>query len=774
MKAVVLTGVEAPRLHPLTWDRPKAMLPLFGKRLLDHTLSWLKGNGITEVYLAAQQDPGSFQKYSAQLSAPEWKVTCFKGGDLAELARLADCTGDEPLLLVDGPVLCDFWLDGVAEFHRSHGGQATMVLYRHPAPLDYDLVLTGQDGRVRQIIQRPGWSQVVSSTVATGIFLLEPKALALAAEEECVPGLDLILRLLQAQAGVYACVPKGYWADIRDGISYLNCVEDCLNGRCHLDMGLPERKRGVWSEAPLPEGVQLIPPCWIGGGVSIGAGSLIGPHTVLESGSIVGSRCLIQRAYLQGARVEEGATLYGTILAPNAHVRRQGVLNDGTMMGEGAKLGEGAAVMEGIKIWPGREVPPGTRLLRSLTEGREKISLRFLQEGVAQGVIGEDLEPERLVLLGSILGSEGTIGLGYCGGQGAAMLARAAGSGVTAAGGQVLAHELRFPAGGAWLARQYELPVSLFVAQDRERAEVYLFGADGLPLSGERTRQLEEILLRGERTHVPAGRVGGWEHLTCATGQYLEQAAQSVNTRLTPIRPFPVSIPQDSPADRALAEVLRRMGCKVLRDEQTGIPAFYASQGGFALGAREEKGVPLSPERLLTLVCMLELEEGDGRVAVPPSAPAAIEVAAAGFGGQVLRLGRDGEEARSLYAAQPWLRDACFAAARLCARLGVTGETLSSLDGKAPRFATARRDVPVTGSGGQVIEALAAEERDCRPAGDGVRLRTGTGWVYIAPGKRRPALRVIAECSDLELAEELCGFYAQKLGRLDRNLMSAK
>ena len=67
MKAVVLTGVEAPRLHPLTWDRPKAMLPLFGKRLLDHTLSWLKGNRITEVYLAAQQDPGSFQKYSAQL-----------------------------------------------------------------------------------------------------------------------------------------------------------------------------------------------------------------------------------------------------------------------------------------------------------------------------------------------------------------------------------------------------------------------------------------------------------------------------------------------------------------------------------------------------------------------------------------------------------------------------------------------------------------------------------------------------------------------------------
>ena len=44
----------------------------------------------------------------------------------------------------------------------------------------------------------------------------------------------------------------------------------------------------------------------------------------------------------------------------------------------------------------------------------------------------------------------------------------------------------------------------------------------------------------------------------------------------------------------------------------------------------------------------------------------------------------------------------------------------------------------------------------------------------LLPLKQRPVLRVVAECSDLELAEELCGFYARKVARLDRNLSAGK
>src|SRR5215203_3419239 len=49
MKALVLAAGQGTRLSHLTHNRPKAMLPLGGKPLLEHTLRWLRDAGITDV-----------------------------------------------------------------------------------------------------------------------------------------------------------------------------------------------------------------------------------------------------------------------------------------------------------------------------------------------------------------------------------------------------------------------------------------------------------------------------------------------------------------------------------------------------------------------------------------------------------------------------------------------------------------------------------------------------------------------------------------------------
>ena len=71
--------------------------------------------------------------------------------------------------------------------------------------------------------------------------------------------------------------------------------------------------------------------------------------------------------------------------------------------------------------------------------------------------------------IGGVLGCEGKVGLGYWGGNGARMLAQAAASGIAAAGGTPLAHDLECAAQAAWLAEHHQIPVSLF------------FGAGGGP-----------------------------------------------------------------------------------------------------------------------------------------------------------------------------------------------------------------------------------------------------------------------------------------------------
>ena len=88
---------------------------------------------------------------------------------------------------------------------------------------------------------------------------------------------------------------------------------------------------------------------------------------------------------------------------------------------------------------------------------------------------------------------------------------------------------------------------------------------------------------------------------------------------------------------------------------------------------------------------------------------------------------------------------------------------------RTPRFSAWRREVPILSDRGRVMQALARENAR-EPSGEGLRMRTGNGWVYLTPMARRSALRIVAEGPDLELAAELCDFYAGRTAELDRAL----
>jgi len=281
-----------------------------------------------------------------------------------------------------------------------------------------------------------------------------------------------------------------------------------------------------------------------------------------------------------------------------------------------------------------------------------------------------------------------------------------------------------------------------------------------------RERKLEYALLQGEGAHT--GQIGSCERLPTGPGDYAKDAARRSALRQMGLRGLQVAVTGQTPADRAVQMVLEELGCQVSDQWRRGIPAFTASHGGLRLSARDESGALLSSQQLLAMVALVELENGGGRLAVTDDASAAIELIAAGFEKKVLRLGADGEEARRLYRALPWLRDAAFAAGRLCARMAVTGERLEQLSAKTPRFASWKREVPVSRDRGEVMRELAVQAGKDAAAGQGLRLRSRGGWVYLVPLTRRAAVKVVAEGPDLEMAAELCDFYVGQVVKLDR------
>ena len=773
MKAVIMAGGEGTRLRPLSLGRPKPMTPLLGRPVMEHIIALLNGHGITDICVTLCYKPQAVMDYFGDGEKFGVRLTYFVEEEpLGTAGSVKNCMGHlgrEDFLVISGDCVCDLDLKQLMDFHRERGAAATLALYAHETPLEYGLVVTDEAGRVERFVEKPSWGQVITNRINTGIYLLSPAAMDRVPEKGAFDfGKDLFPALLKEGAPLYGCPLEGYWCDMGDCKAYLDCVCDALSGKVRLDMSLPQRSPGVWAAEPVPSGVTLVPPCWIDRGVMLGAGSLIGPHAALGRGAAVEEKSMVQRSVLlEGARVGPRATLYGAILCREAAARRGTVLNEGAVLGENALAQEGAVLLENVKLWPGQTAPAGAQLAHSITSGSQKGTLRFGDGGVIQGVLGEDLGPEALMALGSALGAEGTVGMGCSDHPGARMLARAAAAGAAAAGGHTLTHGLATPVQGAWVARIRKLPVSLFVEAQGEKIFLHLFDDRGLPLGRARERKLEHALLQGEARRVHGDQVGELARLDLSEGQWAQWVAREAALGRHALRRVTVAAGKATPADRAIRAALTALGCHVEDSWRPGIPAFFGERGGFFLKAQDEKGALLDPGQLLALATLIEMENGGGKVAVPAGASAAVELVAAGYGGSVLRLDRDGEEARSLYAALPWLRSAPSAAVRICARMGTSGQTLEALMSKTPRFHVWRREVPLTSDRGRVMQALAREQVRA-VQGEGLRVRTGSGWVYLAPLTRRSALRVVAEGPDLELAAELCDFYAGRAAELDR------
>lgn len=775
MKAVIMAGGEGTRLRPLSLGSPKPMTPLLGRPVMEHIISLLRRHGVHDICVTLYYKPQAVMDYFGGGDRLGVRLTYFiEEEPLGTAGSVKNCVshmGTEDFLVISGDCVCDLDLSRLMEIHRERGAQATLGLYRHSAPLEYGLVLTDGEGRVERFVEKPAWGQVLTDQINTGIYVLSPAAM------ERVPqgtvwdfGKDLFPTLLREGAPVYGLPLEGYWCDMGDCKAYLDCACDALSGKIKLDMGLPKREAGVWSAQPLPQGLNLVPPCWIGEGVSLGEGCLIGPHTVLDKGARVGKRAMVQRSILlENASAGDRTTLYGAILCKDASVRKGAVLNEGAVLGENALAEEGSTLLERVKLWPGQTAPAACRLARSITSGSQKGVLRFGDSGVIRGILGEDMGPEALLTLGSVLGAEGQVGIGCSPTPGAGMLARAAAVGAAAAGSEVLTHSLTSPVQGAGLAAMHRLPVSLFVEERENIVYLHLFDSSGLSLGRVRERKLENSLLQGEVRRTRGDKVGRLRQLDVSAEQWGRWTVERAGLRRPSLRRVTVAVGDATPEDRCLRTALSCLGCRLEKEWRPGIVAFQAQRGGFSLTAQDERGALTDPGQLLALLTLIEMENGSGKVAVPAGASAAVELVAAGYGGAVLRLDRDGEQAARLYASQPWLRQAPAAAVRICARMAISGQKLEALVAKTPRFSAWRREVPLTSDRGKVMQAL-AREQSRQSDGEGLRLRTGSGWVYLTPMARRSALRVIAEGPDLELAAELCDFYAGRAAELDRTI----
>jgi len=151
MKAMVLAAGRGSRLHPLTDSRPKALVEVAGRCLLEHVLRRLAGAGVTEVIINLHhlggQIPPFLEKHGCfglgRVVYSEEASLLGTGGGLKQAAWFFD--DGQPFLLHNVDVLSDIDLGALLQVHRESGALASLAVMARPTsrPLCFDA-----DGRL--------------------------------------------------------------------------------------------------------------------------------------------------------------------------------------------------------------------------------------------------------------------------------------------------------------------------------------------------------------------------------------------------------------------------------------------------------------------------------------------------------------------------------------------------------------------------------------------------------------------------------------------------
>ena len=538
MKAVVMAGGEGSRLRPLTIRRPKPMVPIAGKPVMEHILNLLKRHGITEVVVTVQYLASSIEDYFGSGSQLGMRIT-YSREDVplgtAGSVKNAEEQLTEPFLVISGDALTDYNLTDLIQYHNDKKSLATLLLAHVPNPLEYGVIITNEDGHITQFLEKPSWGEVFSDTINTGIFMLDPKVLTYFEKDKPFDfSQELFPSMLKQGDPIYGYVtPSGYWCDVGNLSEYMRANADVLQG--HVDIEIPAKDIGgnIWCEegVEIDEGAQLYGPIYLGHDCKVRSGAIIHGPSMIGSYTIVDERAQVDRSIVwNNSYVGDRAELRGAIVGTSTNIKGKAVMFEGSVIGDNSIVQDSAIIQPNVKIWPDKEIEAGAVVNTSIIWGSQGRRGLFSRYGVS-GLVNVDLTPEFATKLGAVYGALLPKGSMVCLNRDAhrtsRMIKRGINAGMPSAGinvndiNQVPLPVMRYFIRNTGSAGGVHVSVSPF---DQRVVDVKIFDHTGLDINKTTERKLENLFFREDFRRVYLDEIGAIEVLSNADvlGRYLE------------------------------------------------------------------------------------------------------------------------------------------------------------------------------------------------------------------------------------------------------------
>ncbi|PKQ28931.1 MAG: mannose-1-phosphate guanyltransferase [Candidatus Anoxymicrobium japonicum] len=810
MLAVVMAGGQGTRLRPLTGNQPKPMVHVVNKPLMEHTIELLKRHACTDIVVTLQFLPTLITNYfgdGSDFGVNMSHVTEESPLGTAGSVRNARALLDRTFLVISGDALTDIDLAAAVDFHRERGAIATIVLKKAPNPLDFGLVTTSADGKIERFLEKPGWGEVFSDTINTGIYIIEPEALDMIPDDRPYDfSKELFPLMLENGFPLFGYVAEGYWTDIGNLEQYHAAHRDILEGLVDIKVPGHKLENNIWlgDGAEIDDSVNLSGPLLIGNHVKIESDSKIREYTVIGNNVVVKRDNFLHRSIIMdNTYIGPSCHIRGSVLARNCDIKSGVRIDEGAVLGNDCLVGDNAIINHGILIYPFKTVDSGATINSSIIWESRGMRSMFGKHGIS-GLLNVDITPEMAVKIGMAYGStlpvNAQVVTSRDGTRSARIIKRALMAGINASG--VHCRDLEVSA----------VPVNRFTVKshsdqggvdtrtnerDSQWIDINFFDEEGGDLDPNAQRKIESIYSRNNFRRAFLDELGEIYYPARAREAYAHAVEEKLDTGAIQDANFKVVFDYGyGAASLIMPGLLGKLGCEVLSlnaytDEKRLITArprreeslkrlgdvtlsFKADLGLFFDNAAERLAVVTDAGGILAgsnlLVTMVELvtryTKPPGKIAIPVNQPWVIEEIAGSRGFEITRtrLDRSGimtcaradgvifagsGDGGFVFPGFMPVYDAMMTFAKLLEMLAHAGEPLSSLQATVPGFTLMRREVLMSWENkGTVMRVLLeTHQDDVIDSTDGIKISYDGGrrWALVLPDPQEPVLHLYAE-----------------------------
>ena len=332
MQCVVLAAGDGKRMRPLTAQRPKVMLPIANRPMMEHLVLAARDAGITEFIFVVGYYEREIRNHFGDGSALGVKITYVtQRHQLGTADALRSTAGlvNGKFLLLNGDMVLQS--DDIRELCNEKA--PCVGIHQTDHPKDYGVV-TIEGDRITGLEEKS--EEPKSNLVNAGAYLFEPDIFDLLSEIkisgrgefELTDALEVYIR-----EGTLTAHPLNYWLDVGQPWDLLDANEALIASMHHEQHGIIEDGCTIPETVSIGKGTIIRAGTYIEGSCVIGENCIIGPHAYIRGSTAIGDGCHIGHA----TEIKNSIIMPGTKI-PHFNYIGDSVIGSNCNFGAGTKI----------------------------------------------------------------------------------------------------------------------------------------------------------------------------------------------------------------------------------------------------------------------------------------------------------------------------------------------------------------------------------------------------------------------------------------------------